>query len=99
MDKNRIQGVSVGRAGNLPRSPYPSKMRSVDPATAHGRWLSLPQEICSASRLRLRLSKGGLTAGQKSAEGILGRVVGKASEALRYRKAEPTDRLSRERRL
>src|SRR3979490_2357439 len=27
MDKNRIQGVSVGRAGNLPRSPYPSKMQ------------------------------------------------------------------------
>jgi hypothetical protein len=34
------------------------------------------------------LSKGGLTAGQKSAEGILGHVVGKASEALRCRKAE-----------
>ncbi|MGI8958623.1 MAG: hypothetical protein ACR2IV_02460, partial [Bryobacteraceae bacterium] len=25
MDKNRIQGISVGRAGNLPRSPYSSK--------------------------------------------------------------------------
>src|SRR3984893_4509808 len=25
MDKNRIQGVSAGRAGYLPRSPYPSK--------------------------------------------------------------------------
>jgi len=37
---------------------------------------------------RLRLSKGGLTAGQKSAEGILGHDVGKASEALRNRKAE-----------
>jgi hypothetical protein len=77
MDKNRIQGVSVGRAGNLPRSPYPSKMRSVDPAAAHGRRLSLPQEICSASLQRLRLSKGDLTAEQKSAEGILGHVVGK----------------------
>ena len=31
----------------------------------------------------LRLSKGGLTAGQKSAEGILGHDVGEASEALR----------------
>jgi len=29
MDKNRIQGVSAGRAGNLPRSPYPSRVRSV----------------------------------------------------------------------
>ena len=46
---------------------------------------------------RLRLSKGGLTAGQKSAEGILGHDVGKASEALGNRKVEKTDRLSRER--
>ena len=46
---------------------------------------------------RLRLSKGGLTAEQKSAEGVLGHVVGKASEALRRRKVEATDRLSRER--
>jgi len=38
-----------------------------------------------------------LTAGQKSAEGVLGHVVGKASEALRRRKVEATDRLSRER--
>jgi hypothetical protein len=27
MDKNRIKGVSAGRAGYLPRSPYPSKVR------------------------------------------------------------------------
>ena len=46
---------------------------------------------------RLRVSKGGLTAEQKSAEGIVGHVVGKASEALRCRKAESTDRPSRER--
>src|SRR5207302_9982057 len=65
MDKNRIQGASAGRAGNLPRSPYPSRMRSVDPAAVHGRRLSLPQEICSVSLRRLRLSKGGLTAEQK----------------------------------
>jgi len=39
--------------------------------------LSLPQEICSVSLRRLRLLKGGLTAGQKSAEGIVGHVVGK----------------------
>src|SRR5204862_5168947 len=97
MDKNRVQGVSVGRAGNLPRSPYPSKMRSVDPAAAHGRRLSLPQEICSASLRRLRLSKGGLTAGQKSAEGIVGHDVGKASEALRMPKGGAMDRPSRER--
>ena len=32
------------------------------------------------------------SAGQKSAEGVLGYVVGRASEALRCRKAESTDR-------
>ena len=72
MDKNRILGASAGRAGNLPRSPYPSKVRSVDPATVHGRRLNLPREICPVSRrLGLRLSRGNLTAGQKSAEGIV----------------------------
>jgi len=40
------------------------------------------------SRKRLSAPKGNLTAGQKSAEGILGHVVGKASEALQSRKAE-----------
>jgi len=97
MDKNRIQGVSVGRAGNLPRSPYPSKMRNVDSAAVHRRRLNLPQEICSVSRKRLRLPKGNLTAGQKSAEGIVGYAVGKASEALQSRKAESTDRPNRKR--
>jgi hypothetical protein len=37
---------------------------------------------------RLTVSKDGVTAGQKSAEGIVGHDVGKASEALRCRKAE-----------
>jgi hypothetical protein len=82
MDKNRIQGASAGRAGNLPRSPYPSRVRSVDSAIVHRRRLSLPQEICSVSLGRLRLSKVSLTAGQNSAEGIVGHDVGKASEAL-----------------
>jgi hypothetical protein len=97
MDKNRIQGVSVGRAGDLSRSPYPSRMRSVDSATVHRRQLNLPQEICFVSLRRLRLPKDSLTAEQKSAEGILGYAVGTASEALRSRKVELTDRPSRER--
>ena len=97
MDKNRIQGVSAGRAGTLPQSPYPSKVRSVDSAAVHRRRLNLPQEICSASLRRLRLSKGILTAEQKSAEGIVGHDVGKASEALRKPKGGAMDRPSRER--
>jgi hypothetical protein len=97
MDKNRIQGASAGRAGYLPRSPYPLRVQSVDPAIAHRRRLSLPQEICSVSLRRLRLPEGGPIAGQKSAEGILGHDVGKASEALRMPKGGAMDRPSRKR--
>jgi hypothetical protein len=86
MNKNRILGVSVGRAGNLLRSPYPSSARNVDPAIVHGRPPSLPREICAVSLRRLRSSKDVLTAVQKSASGILGHVVGKASEALQQPK-------------
>jgi hypothetical protein len=43
------------------------------------------------------LPKGGLTAGQESAEGILGHDVGKASEALQMLKGGAMDRPSRER--
>src|SRR6266581_939387 len=89
MNKNRIGGASAGRACNESRSPYPSRARSVDPAVVHRRRLSLPREICSVSyQGRLRGSRGRLTAGQKSAEGIVGQAVGEASEALQGRKAE-----------
>src|ERR1700739_3500510 len=89
MDKNRIRGASARRAGNVSRSPYPSTARSVDPAAVHRRRLSLPREICRVSPLRRRRRpRGRLTAGQKSAEGVVGQAVGKASEALQGRKAE-----------
>src|SRR6201988_4664203 len=89
MNKNRIRGVSAGRAGNVSRSPYPSTTRSVDPAVVHRRRLSLPREICTVSPARrLRRPRGRLIAGQKSADGIVGQAVGKASEALQGRKAE-----------
>ena len=97
MNKNRILGASAGRAGNLPRSPYPSSMQSVDPAIVRRRQLNLPQEICFVSLRRLRLPKDSLTAEQKSAEGILGHDVGKVSEALQMPKGGAMDRPSRER--
>jgi hypothetical protein len=40
------------------------------------------------SRKRLRIPRGNLTARQKSAEGVIGHVVGEAIEALQCRKAE-----------
>src|SRR5260370_31765613 len=83
MDKNRIEGASVGRVGNVPRSPYPSRVQRVDPAAVHGRRLNLPREICPVSLRRLRVLCGGLIARQKSAESVVGHVIGKAIEALR----------------
>jgi len=47
-----------------------------------------PGDLPRVASRRLRRSRGRLTAGQKSAEGILGKAVGKASEALQGRKAE-----------
>lgn len=82
MNKNRIRGVSAGRAALLLRSPYSSKAQSVDSAIARGRRLNLPQEICPVSRKRLSEPERELTTGQKSAEGIVGFAVGEASEAL-----------------
>ena len=79
--------------------PFSIKVRSVDSATVHRRRLNLPQEICAVSRWRLRPPKGGLTAAQKSAEGVVGHDVGEASEALRKPKGGATDRPSRERGL
>ena len=35
MNKNRIRGVSVGRVSARLRSPYPSRMQSVDSAVVH----------------------------------------------------------------
>src|SRR5205807_1222633 len=83
MNKNRIKGASAGRAGNVSRSPYPSRARSVDPAIE-----LTPGDLSRVAARRLRRSRGRLTARQKSAEGIVGQAVGKASEALQGRKAE-----------
>jgi len=58
-------------SGQLTAKSSSIKVRSVDSATVHGRQLSLPQEICSVSRGRLRPPKGDLTAEQKSASGIV----------------------------
>jgi hypothetical protein len=55
------------------------------------------EAVTGVSSAAFRAQSPNLTAGQKSAEGILGHVVGKVSEALRSRKAESTDRPSRER--
>ena len=47
-----------------------------------------PGDLCRVAGGRLRSSGGGLTAAQKSAEGVVGPDVGEAREALQGRKAE-----------
>ncbi len=47
-----------------------------------------PGDLPGVALGRLRRPRGRLTAGQKSAEGVLGQAVGKAIEALQGRKAE-----------
>src|SRR5437588_12758826 len=47
-----------------------------------------PGDLPRVAPRRLRRPRGPLTAVQKSADGIVGQAVGKASEALQSRKAE-----------
>ena len=89
MNKNRIRGASAGRAGNVSRSPYPSTARGVDPAVVAPKAIELtPGDLPRVVSGRLSRPRGRLTAGQKSADGIVGHDVGNASEALQSRKAE-----------
>src|ERR687893_5244 len=46
------EAARVGRADDLPRSPYPSTARVVDPAGARRRRSNLPGEVCAGSRRR-----------------------------------------------
>jgi hypothetical protein len=75
------EAATTGRAGRKSRSPYPSKVGTVNPADVRGRKLGLPQEICVVSAGKadadgLRRPQGHLTAAQKSAEGVVGHLGG-----------------------
>ncbi len=74
MNKNRIRGVSVGRADRVLQSPTSIK----DAERRSG----------DCARKAVELTSGDLAGGQKSAEGVVGPDVGEASEALESRKAE-----------
>ena len=100
MDKNRIQGASVGRAGNLPQSPWLRSRHcfaAISIKDAKRRFGGCAQKateltsgdlLCVASATET--AERWFAAGQKSAEGILGYAVGKASEALQCPKTEST---------
>ena len=79
-NRNRMRGTKGGRAGVWPRNPYRSTPGSVDAVVVQERWNDLSQEVCRTTRRRSRLSapRGGLTARQKSAQGIVAKKTGKA---------------------
>ncbi len=52
MDKNRIGGGSVGRAGQGSRGPYRSRTPSVNSVVARRKRSNLSREICCTSRIR-----------------------------------------------
>ena len=73
------EAARVGRADDLPRSPYPSKVRGC----RSGGCAVKAVELTSGGLRRvpvtgLRGPRGSLTPVQKSAEGIVGRAVGEA---------------------
>ena len=79
----------VGRAGNESRSPDPSKGQGCRSGRCAGKAIELTWGgLRHVPISELRAPRGALTVAQKSADGIVGQDVGKASEALQSRKAE-----------
>ena len=100
-DRNRIRG----RAGRTSGHRATKSISIKGTRGKSGRGAVKAVELTSGGLPRVLARGGGtegfvrgLTAWQKSAEGVVVRDVGEAREALRSRKAQPTDRPSRERR-
>ena len=89
MDKNRIRGSHDGTSRHRATKSISIKRRG---CKSGGRALK-DAKLTSGGLRRVRRSglgepQGSLIAAQKSAEGVVVRVVGKASEALQGRKAQ-----------
>lgn len=89
MDKNRIRGSHDGTSGLKATKSISIKWRG---CKFGGRALKEAKltsgGLCRVADSQLRGPRGSLTAAQKSAEGIVIRAVGEASEALQCRKAQ-----------
>jgi hypothetical protein len=73
------EAARVGRADDLPRSPYPSKVRGCRSGGCAVKAVELTSgDLRRVSVTRLREPQGSLTPVQKPAEGIVGRAVGEA---------------------
>ena len=98
MNKNRIRGIRHRASWQLTTKPISIK----DAGCKFGGGARKAVELTSgdlpfAVESRLRVERSVLTGRQKSAEGIVSHVVGRASEALKNRKVETTDRPNRKR--
>ena len=92
------EASTCGRVGNEQQSPYPSKASAGKSGGGALKAIELTTgDLLHVVDSRLKRERFFLNVQQKSAEGIVGHVVGKANEALQSRKAESTARQSRER--
>jgi hypothetical protein len=92
------EATTRGRVGNEQRSPYPSKASGGKSGGGALKAVELTTGgLLHVVETRLEKERFFLNVQQKSAEGKVGHVVGKANEALQSRKAESTARQSRER--
>ena len=100
MNKNRISGSHARTSRPRTAKSISIKGRGCRSGGCAVKAVELTSGGLPRVRVRpgLRISQGVLTAWQKSAEGVVVRVVGEANEALQRRKAQPTDRPSWERR-
>ena len=97
-NRNRIRGMLGRTSGPLIAKSISIKGQGCRSGRAAGKAIELTWGgLCRVPISELRKPQGDLTAAQESAEGIVGHAVGKAIEALQGRKAEQTDRPSRER--
>ncbi|MGH8524101.1 MAG: hypothetical protein ACREXY_07770, partial [Gammaproteobacteria bacterium] len=88
-NRNRIGGIFGRTSGRLVAKSISIKGQGCRSGRCAGKAIELTWgDLRRVPSSELREPQGTLTAVQKSAEGIVGRAVGKAIEALRGRKAE-----------
>ena len=98
MDKNRILGIPGRTSGQRIAKSISIKGQDCRSGRCAGKAIELTWGGLRRVPIpELRAPRGDLTAAQESAEGVVGQAVGEASEALQGRKADQTDRPSRER--
>ena len=87
-DRNRIRGRLGRTSGQRVAKSISIKGQVCRSGRCAGKAIELTWGGLRRVPVGLREPQGDLTAAQKSAEGIVGQAVGKASEALQRRKAE-----------